>query len=67
MCIRDSARPVADKALIAQKLQTTVWPLVAQGAIKPVIHQVFPLTEAAAAHVLMESNRHIGKLLLQID
>ncbi|MGB4873908.1 MAG: NAD(P)H-quinone oxidoreductase [Candidatus Competibacter sp.] len=61
------ARPVADKALIAQKLQTTVWPLVAQGAIKPVIHQVFPLTEAAAAHVLMESNRHIGKLLLQID
>ena len=61
------ARPVADKALIAQKLQTTVWPLVSRGAIKPVIHQIFPLAEAAAAHALMESNRHIGKLLLQTD
>lgn len=60
------ARPVADKAPIAQALRQTVWPLLASGAIRPVIHQVFPLAEAAAAHALMESNRHIGKLVLQV-
>lgn len=60
------ARPVADKAPIADALRQTVWPLIASGAIRPVIHQVFPLSEAAAAHTLMESNRHIGKLVLQV-
>lgn len=57
-------RPVAFKAAIAQALRERVWPLLAQGKIKPVIHQVFPASEAAAAHTLMESNRHIGKLVL---
>ena len=42
------------------------WPLLANGTVKPIIDQTFPLTEAAAAHALMESNRHIGKILLQI-
>lgn len=60
------ARPIADKAPIAQALHKTVWPLLANGTIKPVIERVFPLTEAAAAHSLMESNRHIGKILLQV-
>lgn len=60
------ARPVADKAPIAQHLQRTVWPLLASGKIRPIIQQIFPLAEAAAAHALMESNRHIGKLLLQV-
>jgi NADPH2:quinone reductase len=55
-------RPIAFKAAIAQALRERVWPLLAQGKIKPVIHQVFPASEAAAAHTLMESNRHIGKL-----
>ena len=60
------ARPVAHKALIAKALRETVWPLLASGAIRPIIDRVFPLTEAAAAHALMESNRHVGKLLLQV-
>ena len=60
------ARPVAHKAPIAQALRETVWPLLASGAIRPLIDRVFPLAEAAAAHALMESNRHVGKLLLQV-
>lgn len=60
------ARPVADKAPIAQALRETVWPLIANGTVKPIIDQIFPFTEAAAAHALMESNRHIGKILLQV-
>ena len=57
-------RPIAFKTAIAQALRDRVWPLLAQGQIKPVIHQVFPANEAAAAHTLMESNQHIGKLVL---
>lgn len=60
------SRPVADKALIAEALLKTVWPLVEAGKIRPVIHRIFPLAEAAAAHALMESNRHIGKIVLQV-
>lgn len=57
-------RPVAFKAAIAASLRAQVWPLLAQGRIKPVIHQVFPAGQAAQAHTLMESNQHIGKLVL---
>ncbi len=57
-------RPVAFKAAIAQNLRSTVWPWIEAGRIKPVIHQVFPAAEAAQAHALMESNQHIGKLVL---
>ena len=60
------ARPIADKAPIAQALRETVWPLLENGAIRPLIDRVFPLTEAVAAHTLMESNRHVGKLLLRV-
>ncbi len=60
------ARPVADKIPIAQALRQRIWPLLAHGTIKPAIDQIFPLTEAAAAHTLMESNRHVGKILLQV-
>ncbi len=60
------ARPVADKAHIAQSLRQRVWPLLADGTIRQVIDRVFPLSEAAAAHALMESNRHVGKILLRI-
>jgi len=59
------ARPVAEKAPIARALRERVWPLLEAGKIKPVIDQTFPLTEAAAAHQLMESNRHIGKIVLR--
>ena len=58
------ARPVAFKAAIAGALRRQVWPWLASGRVKPVIHQVFPAAEAAQAHALMESNRHVGKLVL---
>jgi NADPH2:quinone reductase len=57
-------RPVAFKAAIAASLRATVWPWIEAGRIKPVIFQVFPAAQAAAAHTLMESNQHIGKLVL---
>jgi NADPH2:quinone reductase len=57
-------RPIAFKAAIADALKVKVWPLLESGAIKPVIHAVFPAGEAAKAHELMESNQHIGKIVL---
>ena len=58
-------RPVAFKAAIAASLRATVWPWIEAGTVKPVIFKVFPAAQAAAAHTLMESNEHIGKLVLQ--
>ncbi|NKQ12957.1 NAD(P)H-quinone oxidoreductase [Pseudomonas sp. SST3] len=55
-----------DKASIATALQSKVWPLLEQGLCRPVIHSTFPLAEAAQAHQLMESSRHIGKIMLEI-
>ena len=57
-------RPVAFKAKIAESLRKTAWPWLESGAVKPVIHQVFAAARAAEAHTLMESNQHIGKLVL---
>ncbi|MBI2768869.1 MAG: NAD(P)H-quinone oxidoreductase [Burkholderiales bacterium] len=57
-------RPVAFKAAIAASLKEKVWPLLEKGAVKPVIHSTFPAAEAAKAHELMESNQHIGKIVL---
>jgi NADPH2:quinone reductase len=58
-------RPVADKAAIARNLRDKVWPLIEAGKVRPVIDRTFPLAEAAAAHRLMESSAHIGKILLR--
>lgn len=60
------ARPVAFKADIARSLREQVWPLFAQGAIKPVVHETFPLAQASRAHALMDSGRHIGKIVLTV-
>jgi putative PIG3 family NAD(P)H quinone oxidoreductase len=60
-------RPVAEKGQIAAALRREVWPLVERGAVKPVIDRTFPLVEAAAAHRLMESSAHIGKIVLTVD
>lgn len=54
------------KAEIASQLRQKVWPLLTTGRIKPVIHSTFPLTEAAAAHQLMEGGKHIGKIILTV-
>lgn len=57
-------RPVAFKAAIAQALRQNVWPWLEAGQVKPVIFKVFPAEQAAQSHTLMESNEHIGKLVL---
>ena len=57
-------RPIAFKAAIAAALRSKVWPWLERGVVKPVIYQVFPAAQAAAAHALMETNQHIGKLVL---
>ncbi len=59
-------RSVAFKGAIAAKLQQRVWPMIEAGKIKPVIYEVFPLEQAAAAHALMESSNHVGKIMLQV-
>ena len=60
------ARPDSQKAAIAAQLREKVWPLVEQGKVRPVIHQVFALADAPAAHRLMESSLHIGKIMLAV-
>jgi putative PIG3 family NAD(P)H quinone oxidoreductase len=60
------ARSVADKGAIAAALRDKVWPLLERKEVRPVIDRTFPLAEAAAAHRLMESSRHIGKIVLTI-
>jgi NADPH2:quinone reductase len=57
-------RPPAFKGAIADALHKHVWPLLASGKIKPVIHKVFPAAQAADAHRLMESSEHVGKIML---
>jgi NADPH2:quinone reductase len=57
-------RPVAFKTAIAEALKAKVWPLLESGAIKPVIHSTFAAADAAKAHTLMESNQHVGKIVL---
>jgi NADPH2:quinone reductase len=59
-------RPVAFKGAIAKNLRDKIWPLIEQGKIRAVIHKTFPLAEAAAAHALMESSAHIGKIVLTV-
>ncbi|MEO8250196.1 MAG: NAD(P)H-quinone oxidoreductase [Burkholderiales bacterium] len=57
-------RPIAFKEAIAQALFKNVWPLIEAGKIKPVIHSTMQVADAAKAHELMESNQHIGKIVL---
>lgn len=58
------SRSVAQKAAIIAALREKVWPLWAQGKLRPFTYRRFPLREAVAAHRLMESSEHIGKILL---
>jgi putative PIG3 family NAD(P)H quinone oxidoreductase len=60
------ASPHQRKAGIARSLRERVWPFFESGKLKPVIYRVFPLAEAAAAHALMESSEHIGKIMLEV-
>ena len=60
------SRTVEEKAAIADAVRSNVWPLLESGRVHPVIHATFPLAEAAAAHALMESSNHIGKIVLTV-
>jgi NADPH2:quinone reductase len=57
-------RSVAEKGAIANALREKVWPLIEAGKVGPVMFKTFPLAEAAAAHRLMETSSHIGKIVL---
>ena len=60
------ASPSSRKAEIARALRERVWPLFGDGKLQPVVTRVFPLDQAPAAHALMESSAHIGKIMLQV-
>ncbi len=61
-------RPQSDaaKAKIAAELRAHVWPMVASGALRPVMDQEFALEDAAQAHARMETSAHIGKIVLRV-
>ena len=59
------SRPESFKAAVARDLESRVWPLFAQGKLRPVTHAVLPLDQAAQAHAMMEAAQHRGKILLQ--
>jgi NADPH2:quinone reductase len=60
-------RPAAEKGAIAAAVHRHVWPLLECGAMRVVVHAIFPLRDAAAAHRLMESSEHVGKILLRVE
>ena len=60
------SRAIAEKGVIAEALKQRVWPLLEAGKAIPVVHATFPLADAAAAHRVMESGAHIGKLVLVV-
>jgi putative PIG3 family NAD(P)H quinone oxidoreductase len=59
-------RTVAQKAEVADAVHKNIWPMLAAGRVRPVIHATFPLAEAAEAHRLMETSNHIGKIVLTV-
>jgi putative PIG3 family NAD(P)H quinone oxidoreductase len=59
-------RPAAEKATIVASVREHVWPLIADGVVRPVIHERFPLGQVADAHRLVESSTHVGKVLLML-
>jgi NADPH2:quinone reductase len=61
------SREIAFKAAIARNLEKHIWPFLASGKIKPVVHSVFPAGKAAEAHQLMESGEHMGKIVLSFE
>ena len=60
------ARSAQFKALLTQEIYGTVWPIIADGGLRPEMDRTFPLTEAAAAHAYMESGEHVGKIVLGV-
>jgi putative PIG3 family NAD(P)H quinone oxidoreductase len=61
------SRPVEGKAAICASVVEHVWPLVADGKVKPIVHQALPLEQAAEAHRIVEAGSHSGKVLMTVD
>lgn len=59
-------RPAEQKSQIVAEVRDQVWPMLADGRVRPVVHDVMPISDVAAAHELLESSRHIGKIALRI-
>jgi NADPH:quinone reductase len=60
------SRTIAQKAAVADAVRRNIWPLLAAGRVRPVIYATFPLAEASEAHRLMETSKHIGKIVLTV-
>jgi putative PIG3 family NAD(P)H quinone oxidoreductase len=60
------SRSVEEKGAIARQVRAKVWPLIESGDVRPLVHAVLSLAEAAEAHRLMESRRHVGKIVLRV-
>jgi NADPH:quinone reductase-like Zn-dependent oxidoreductase len=60
------ARPAEEKAAIVAAVEEHVWPLVSDGSVRPVVHEVFDLADVREAHRCVEDSAHVGKVLLQI-
>ena len=60
------ARPSDDKARICTAVVEHMWPLIANGSIKPIIDRVLPMSDAAAAHQIVTDSDHVGKVLLKV-
>ncbi|MDH6123723.1 NAD(P)H-quinone oxidoreductase [Kitasatospora sp. GP82] len=59
-------RPIAEKAAIVSAVREHVWPLVEAGVVRPVVHQVLPVQDAAAAHRILEAGEQVGKVVLRM-
>jgi NADPH2:quinone reductase len=61
------SRSIEEKSALARSVEREVWPLFANGQIRPIVDSAFPLERAADAHHLMESSRHTGKIVLMVQ
>lgn len=60
------ARPVSEKAAIVAEVREHVWPMIAAGRVRPIVDRVLPIRDVAAAHRLLESSTHVGKIVLAV-
>lgn len=70
MCLiqlRLRGRNTENKAVIVSDVEKNVWPAIAAGKVKPVVYKQMPLEQASEAHWLMESSKHVGKIILVVE
>ena len=57
-------RPLEEKAEIVSETVAHVWPMIADGRVRPILHATFPLADVAQAHQVLEESSHVGKVVL---